>query len=64
METANLHELTTTTFPTNNNPQPPAMPIAPTLAPAAATRPWLMKLLKPLAGWYSNAAGYRQMGLL
>jgi ubiquinol-cytochrome c reductase subunit 7 len=40
------------------------MPIAPTLAPAAATRPWLMKLLKPLAGWYSNAAGYRQMGLL
>ncbi|KAF2201991.1 ubiquinol-cytochrome c reductase complex 14 kDa protein-like protein [Delitschia confertaspora ATCC 74209] len=26
-------------------------------------RPWLQKWLEPLASWYSNAAGYRQMGL-
>ncbi|KAL2146216.1 hypothetical protein VTI28DRAFT_4795 [Corynascus sepedonium] len=39
------------------------MPVAPSLYSAAVKRPWLMSLLKPLAGWYSNAAGYRQMGL-
>ncbi|KAI1327358.1 14 kDa subunit of cytochrome bd ubiquinol oxidase [Xylariaceae sp. FL0255] len=33
------------------------------LAPYVAKRPWLLKLIKPLAGWYSNAAGYRQLGL-
>ncbi|KAK4249083.1 cytochrome b-c1 complex subunit 7 [Corynascus novoguineensis] len=39
------------------------MPVAPSLYSAAVKRPWLMSLFKPLAGWYSNAAGYRQMGL-
>jgi ubiquinol-cytochrome c reductase subunit 7 len=33
------------------------------LAPFIASRPWLLKLVKPVAGWYANAAGYRQMGL-
>ncbi len=40
------------------------MPIAPTLAPAILKRPWLKKMVMPLANWYANAAGYRQMGLL
>ncbi|KAI0426593.1 cytochrome b-c1 complex subunit 7 [Xylaria sp. FL1042] len=35
----------------------------PSLAPFVAKRPWLRNLLMPLAGWYSNAAGYRQLGL-
>jgi len=26
-------------------------------------RPWLRKALTPLANWYGNAAGYRQLGL-
>ncbi|KAL2134108.1 hypothetical protein VTI74DRAFT_995 [Chaetomium olivicolor] len=39
------------------------MPVAPSLYNAAVKRPWLMNMLKPLAGWYTNAAGYRQMGL-
>lgn len=34
-----------------------------TLAPFVAKRPWLNKALKPLANWYANAAGYRQLGL-
>jgi ubiquinol-cytochrome c reductase subunit 7 len=33
------------------------------LAPAIAKRPWLLKLFKPLASWYANAATYRQFGL-
>jgi len=36
----------------------------PSLAPFVAKRPWLHSLLKPLASWYGNAAGYRQLGLL
>ncbi|KAI1350638.1 cytochrome b-c1 complex subunit 7 [Xylaria sp. FL0043] len=36
----------------------------PSLAPFVLKRPWLRNLLKPLAGWYANAAGYRQLGLL
>jgi ubiquinol-cytochrome c reductase subunit 7 len=36
---------------------------APSLVSAVVKRPWLTKLLTPLAGWYANAAGYRQMGL-
>ncbi|CAP73944.1 uncharacterized protein PODANS_2_12970 [Podospora anserina S mat+] len=36
---------------------------APSLASYVTKRPWLSKLLKPVAGWYSNAALYRQMGL-
>jgi hypothetical protein len=40
-----------------------AMPVAPSLYNAAVKRPWLMNMLKPLAGWYANAAGYRQLGL-
>lgn len=34
-----------------------------TLAPFVAKRPWLQSALKPLANWYANAAGYRQLGL-
>ncbi|TPX06902.1 uncharacterized protein E0L32_002398 [Thyridium curvatum] len=34
------------------------------LAPFVLKRPWLHSALKPLANWYANAAGYRQMGLL
>jgi hypothetical protein len=26
-------------------------------------RPWLQRWMKPLANWYTNAAGYRQLGL-
>ncbi|KAI1269990.1 cytochrome b-c1 complex subunit 7 [Xylariaceae sp. FL1019] len=33
------------------------------LAPFVAKRPWLLKMLQPVAGWYANAAGYRQLGL-
>lgn len=35
--------------------------------PSAATfilkRPWLKRWMMPLAEWYGNAAGYRQLGL-
>ncbi|KAH8911688.1 14 kDa subunit of cytochrome bd ubiquinol oxidase [Coniochaeta sp. PMI_546] len=33
------------------------------LAPFIAARPWLLKLFKPAAAWYANAASYRQLGL-
>lgn len=36
---------------------------APSLAPFVNKRPWLQKWVKPLANWYANAAGYRQLGL-
>ncbi|KAF1955521.1 14 kDa subunit of cytochrome bd ubiquinol oxidase [Byssothecium circinans] len=36
---------------------------APSLAPFILKRPWLQKWVKPLANWYTNAAGYRQLGL-
>ncbi|KAI8934431.1 hypothetical protein NX059_009163 [Plenodomus lindquistii] len=36
---------------------------APSLAPYIAKRPWLKKWVTPLANWYCNAAGYRQLGL-
>ncbi|EFX01533.1 ubiquinol-cytochrome c reductase complex protein [Grosmannia clavigera kw1407] len=32
-------------------------------APFIRKRPWLLNALKPLANWYINLAGYRQMGL-
>ncbi|KAI1840377.1 hypothetical protein JX265_004502 [Neoarthrinium moseri] len=35
----------------------------PSLAPFVAKRPWLRSFLKPVANWYANAAGYRQLGL-
>lgn len=35
----------------------------PTLAPFVVKRPWLHSALKPLANWYANASGYRQLGL-
>ncbi|KAG4217510.1 hypothetical protein PC116_g34009 [Phytophthora cactorum] len=35
----------------------------PTLAPFVMKRPWLNNLLKPVANWYINAAGYRKLGL-
>ncbi|EAT87714.1 cytochrome b-c1 complex subunit 7 [Parastagonospora nodorum] len=36
---------------------------APSLAPFINKRPWLQRWMKPLANWYCNAAGYRQLGL-
>ncbi|KAL2260708.1 hypothetical protein VTK26DRAFT_5207 [Humicola hyalothermophila] len=36
---------------------------APSFYNAVSKRPWLQKMLMPLANWYANAAGYRQMGL-
>ena len=36
---------------------------APSLAPFILKRPWLQKWVQPLANWYINAAGYRQLGL-
>ncbi|KAH6974637.1 putative ubiquinol-cytochrome C reductase complex 14kD subunit [Ilyonectria sp. MPI-CAGE-AT-0026] len=33
------------------------------LAPFILRRPWLTKLLMPVATWYVNASGYRQLGL-
>lgn len=35
----------------------------PTLAPFIRSRPWLLKAVTPLANWYANISGYRQMGL-
>ncbi|KAI0179094.1 putative ubiquinol--cytochrome-c reductase [Hypoxylon sp. FL1284] len=35
----------------------------PSLAPFIFKRPWLHNMMKPLANWYGNAAGYRQLGL-
>ncbi|KAI1081219.1 14 kDa subunit of cytochrome bd ubiquinol oxidase [Whalleya microplaca] len=35
----------------------------PSLAPFILKRPWLRKMFEPLAGWYSQSAGYRQLGL-
>ncbi|EHA52270.1 Cytochrome b-c1 complex subunit 7 [Pyricularia oryzae] len=35
----------------------------PSAAPFILRRPWLKKLLMPVAEWHANAAGYRQMGL-
>ncbi|KAJ4294622.1 Cytochrome b-c1 complex subunit 7 [Kalmusia sp. IMI 367209] len=37
---------------------------APSLAPYIIKRPWLQRWLKPLSNWYTNAAGYRQLGLM
>ncbi|KAK4188049.1 cytochrome b-c1 complex subunit 7 [Podospora australis] len=36
---------------------------APSFINVVNKRPWLSKLVAPLASWYNNAAGYRQMGL-
>ncbi|RDL38061.1 Cytochrome b-c1 complex subunit 7 [Venustampulla echinocandica] len=36
---------------------------APSFANAIIKRPWLYRIMKPIANWYTNAAGYRQMGL-
>ncbi|KAI5467202.1 cytochrome b-c1 complex subunit 7 [Mariannaea sp. PMI_226] len=33
------------------------------LAPYIISRPWLASFFKPVASWYTNAAGYRQLGL-
>ena len=33
------------------------------LAPFVLKRPWLAKMLEPVAAWYTGSAGYRQMGL-
>ncbi|KAI8633713.1 14 kDa subunit of cytochrome bd ubiquinol oxidase [Xylariaceae sp. FL1651] len=34
-----------------------------TLAPFVMKRPWLRNFLQPVASWYTNASGYRQLGL-
>ncbi|ORY65532.1 cytochrome b-c1 complex subunit 7 [Pseudomassariella vexata] len=39
------------------------MSVYPSLAPFILKRPWLTKMFKPLATWYTSAAGYRQLGL-
>jgi len=39
------------------------MVFAPSFAPFVLRRPWLLKMVKPIANWYANAAGYRQIGL-
>ncbi|EDN94702.1 hypothetical protein SS1G_10576 [Sclerotinia sclerotiorum 1980 UF-70] len=36
---------------------------APSLASWISKKPGLLKMMKPLASWYANAAGYRQLGL-
>ena len=33
------------------------------LAPYVLKRPWLSKLLMPVANWYVGATGYRALGL-
>ena len=33
------------------------------LAPFVLRRPWLSKMLKPVASWYVGATGYRKLGL-
>ncbi|KAF4582203.1 ubiquinol-cytochrome C reductase-like protein [Ophiocordyceps camponoti-floridani] len=33
------------------------------LGPFIVKRPWLHKMIMPLADWYANAAGYRKLGL-
>ncbi|OCL14276.1 ubiquinol-cytochrome c reductase complex 14 kDa protein [Glonium stellatum] len=35
----------------------------PSVAKFVMKRPWLNSWMKPLANWYTNAAGYRQLGL-
>ncbi|KAG9234811.1 cytochrome b-c1 complex subunit 7 [Amylocarpus encephaloides] len=35
----------------------------PSLATAIKARPWLHKMMMPLANWYTNASGYRKLGL-
>ncbi|PFH60801.1 hypothetical protein XA68_10315 [Ophiocordyceps unilateralis] len=33
------------------------------IAPFILRRPWLHKMMMPLANWYADAAGYRKLGL-
>ncbi|PMD27312.1 14 kDa subunit of cytochrome bd ubiquinol oxidase [Hyaloscypha hepaticicola] len=35
----------------------------PSLAGYIIKRPWLKKMMMPVANWYANAAGYRKLGL-
>ncbi|KAL3481582.1 cytochrome b-c1 complex subunit 7 [Aspergillus californicus] len=36
---------------------------APSIASHIVKRPWLSKWVMPIANWYTNAAGYRRLGL-
>ncbi|EDN09127.1 ubiquinol-cytochrome c reductase complex 14 kDa protein [Histoplasma capsulatum] len=36
---------------------------APSLIKQINARPWLKRMMLPLANWHANASGYRQMGL-
>lgn len=51
------------TSTTRTRPSTTANMSAPSLAPLIMKRPWLHRWMKPLANWYTNAAGYRQLGL-
>lgn len=46
-----------------SNTVPIAIMSAPSLAGYIMKRPWLKRWMMPLAKWYANAAGYRQLGL-
>ncbi|KAF2720771.1 hypothetical protein K431DRAFT_320807 [Polychaeton citri CBS 116435] len=35
----------------------------PSLTNFIVKRPWLMRWMKPLSSWYTDAAGYRKLGL-
>lgn len=48
--------------PSTIQPTTATMPY-PSLTPFIIKRPWLHKLVAPIAEWYKNAAGYRQLGL-
>ena len=39
------------------------MNVFPSLAPFVLKRPWLKRMLMPMADLYAQNAGYRQMGL-
>ena len=51
------------TSTTRTPPSNTANMSAPSLAPMIMKRPWLQRWMKPLANWYNNASGYRQLGL-
>jgi|SRR3569833_2805103 len=49
----------------HRSPQLSQSPIMsyPSLAPFVLKRPWLTKMMMPLANFYVKAAGYRELGL-
>jgi len=59
------HHFTRRRQSTTSRALPPSLTImsAPSLANAIVKRPWLQRLMTPLANWYCNVAGYRKLGL-